>query len=259
MTPSSHQPMTDAQALAAVLAEDAVERSGEHPELDELTGYLADDLAPEAEARIQDHLVACRPCTARLLDLETLQPAAPRTPEGVADLALAAAWREQKTRIADLESTRRRQHTLHWVSAVAASFFVATLGLSVHVSQLRQTIAGLRAPAANVATVYLDGSATRSETEPEVLRVGADQRFAVLFVTPPRNPSFPQYEMEILDAAGSRVLQVSGLEPSEDYGNLRIGAPLERMPAGGYQVWLHGIDGDHREQLPMILLRVRYQ
>ncbi len=258
MTPTTHQAMTDTQALTAALAVDAGRRAGDHPQLDELADYLAGELAPETQARIRDHLVACRTCTTQLLDLESLSGLGPQTDDGVADLALAAAWREQKTRIADLEGAQQRQRTVRWVSAVAASFFVATIGLSVHVGQLRQTIAGLEAPTANVVTAYLEPSSTRSTTEPVTLTVSEGQRLAVFFLTPPTTPSFASYEVEVLDPAGSRVLLVSGLVLSE-LDNLRAGIPLERTPAGDYEVRLHGLDGGLREQLQAIELLVRYE
>lgn len=257
MTPSTHD-MTDAQALAAALAEDAGKRAGDHPQLEELSDYLAGELAPEVEARIQDHLVACRACTRKLLDLESLSAPESPTAEGVVDLALTAAWREQKTRIADFESARQRQHTLRWVSAVAASLFVATVGLSVHVSQLRRTIAGLEAPTANVVTAYLEPSTTRSTTDPVTLTVSEGQRLAVFFLTPPSAPAFASYEVEVLGVAGSRILQVSGLELSE-VDNLRLGVPLELTPAGDYEVRLHGLDGQRREPLQAFPLLVRYE
>ncbi len=258
MISSTDQSMTDTQALAAALAEDAAKHAGEHPELDELADYLAGSLAPETEARIQDHLVACRACTTKLLDLETLfQPDSPNT-NGVVDLAKAAGWREQKTRIADLENARGRQRTLRWASVIAASFFVATVGLSVHVSQLQQTIAGLRAPTANVVTAYLDDPTTRSTADAVKVQISDSQRLAVFFLTPPQTPPFDEYEVEVLDAAGTQVLQISRLEPSED-DNLRIAVPLELMPGGDYEVRLDGLNGERREQLQLIPLLLRYE
>ena len=94
---SSSQEMTDTQALAAVLAAHASARAGDHPELDQLAGYLAGSLAPEAEASIQDHLVTCRACTAQLLDLESLSATGPRVAAGVADLYLALAAKSSCT------------------------------------------------------------------------------------------------------------------------------------------------------------------
>ncbi len=244
MIPSTGEQMTDTEALAAVLAEDAATRAGEHPELDELAGYLARDLVPETEARIQDHLVACRPCTTKLLDLETLSRPGPETAEGVTDLATIAAWREQKSRIAELEAARRRQR---WVSAVAASFFVATIGLTAHVGQLRRTIAGLEAPELNPQTVYLDASALRSGGS-KTIELGPDTKSLTLSFTPATDESWTDYEVQILRTSGTEVWSGRGLELS-GYGSLDLRVPRALLPAGTYQVRLHGLEGDRREQL----------
>jgi len=66
------------------------------------------------------------------------------------------------------------------------------------------------------------------------------------------------YQVEVLDATGSRVMQSPGLGLSE-IDNLRFGFPLELMPAGDYEVRLHGLDGDRREQLQAISVRVLYE
>ncbi len=245
---SSSQEMTDTQALAAVLAAHARARAGDHPELDQLAGYLAGDLTLEAEASVQDHLVACRACTAQLLDLEALAPAGPRVVEGVADLALEAGWREQKTRVADVETARRRRRSLRWVSAVAASFFVATAGLSVHVGQLRQTVARLEAPEINAPVAYLDSAATRDSSGAVPVELAAGDRSVLLILTPPFGPEWPDYEVEVLTRTGSEVWSGRGFALS-DAGTFRLRMPRTWLPAGGYEVRLHGVDGDRREQL----------
>lgn len=252
---STNKAMTDAEALVAALAEEAAERAGDHPRLDELADYLAGDLDPEVEARIQDHLVACRTCTTQLLDLETLSQPDPQPADGVADLALAAAWREQKSRIGEIDGARRRQRTMRWVSAVAASFFVATVGLSVHVSQLRQTIAGLEAPEINPQVAYLDASATRSGADPVTVELGADDRSLLLTLTP-TGSVWPDYEVRVLSVSGTEVWDGRGFVPSE-FGTLRLRMPRALLPEGDYEVRLHGLDGDRRELLQTIELLVR--
>ncbi len=255
MISSTNETMTDAQALATALAEDAGKRAGGHPQLDELADYLAGDLAPETQARIQDHLVACRTCTTKLLDLETLSEPGPQPAEGVADLALAAAWREQKTRIADLEGARRHQRTMRWVSAVAASFFVATVGLSVHVTQLRQTIVGLEAPEVNPPVVYLDGSVLRGGAETETTELGAEDRSLILNITP-LTTEWTTFEVQVLSASGSEVWTGRGLDLT-DYGTLDLRMSRGVMPEGDCQVRLFGLDGDRRELLQETELAVR--
>ncbi len=255
MISSTDQPMTDTQALAAALAEDAAKRGGEHPRLDELADYLASSLAPEVATRVQDHLIACRSCTTKLLDLETLsKPDSPAT-DGVVDLAIAAGWREQKTRIADLEHARKRQRTLRWASAVAASFFVATLGLSVHVSQLRQTIVELRTPEVNPQVVYLDFGTTRNEAEAVIVKLAPEDRSLLLALTP-TGPRWPDYEVEVLNASGSQVWTGGGFIVS-DFGTLRLQMPRVLLPDGDYEVRLQGLDGERREQLQTARLSIQ--
>ena len=247
MTSSTHE-MTDTQALAAVLAANASARAGDHAELDQLAAYLAGDLAPEIEASVQDHLIACQACAAKLLDLEALAPTGPRIAEGVADLALEAGWREHKARIAEADATRRRQRTMRWVSAVAASFFVATVGLSVHVSQLRETMLGLQAPEINAPIAYLDAGATRNRAGAVAINFAPKDRSVLLSLTPPSGPEWPDYEVEIFTETGADVWSGRGFVIS-DSGTLRLRMPRTWLPAGGYEVRLHGVDGDQRKKL----------
>lgn len=257
MNPSTDQPMTDTQALTATLAADAAKHAGEHPELDQLADYLAGSLSPEKESRVQDHLVACRPCTTQLLDLETLSRPDSPAEEGVADLAKAAGWREQKTRVADLENARNRQRTLRWASAIAASFFVATVGLSVHVSQLRQTVAGLQAPEINPQIVHLDSAATRNEAKVQVVKLRPEDRSLLLALTP-TGPKWPEYVIEVLDGSGTQVWTGSGFALSE-FGTIRLQMPRALLPADDYEVRLQGLDGERREQLETFRVRIQDQ
>ncbi len=238
---STDEAMTDAQALAAVLAEDATARAGDHPQLDELADYLAEALAPETEARVRDHLVACRACAAKLLDLEPLSQPGTETAEGVADLAMAAGWREQKTRIAAFEAARSRRRTARWLTAVAAVFCVATLGLSARVTQLHQTIARLEVPEVNPKVAYLDSFTTRGdENAATTVELGPEDRTVLLILTPP--PGSGSWEIEVRSASGSEVWSGGGFELTEE-GTLRLAMPRALMPAGEYEVLLYGVNG----------------
>ncbi len=255
MSTTTNETMTDARALAATLAEVAGS-AGDHPRIDRLADYLTGDLAPGTEARIQDHLVACRDCSAQLLDLESLSEPSPQIAEGVADLATAAAWREQKTRIADHESSRRYRRTMRWVSAVAASFFVATIGLSAHVAQLRRTVTELSRPEVNLAVLYLDSEARTRGIESTKMVVRKDQDSAVLFLTP-AGEAFAEYEVEVLSAAGSQVWQSRDLQLS-DRDTLRFLLPLKTVPAAEYHLRLYGHEGDRRELLEEFSIHISH-
>lgn len=138
---------TDEQVFRAVLGELAWERAGEHPDHDALAGYLTGELDVETEARVNDHLVACRSCAATLLDMEPLAQPDTGVAEGVADLATAAAWRDLRHRVFDEESPAWPVVGRHWSTAVAA-LLVATLGLSVWVADLKQQVSELSRPLA---------------------------------------------------------------------------------------------------------------
>ncbi len=266
---STDEAMTDAQALAAVLAEDATARAGDHPQLYELADYLAEALAPETEARVRDHLVACRACASKLLDLEPLSEPGPETAEGVADLAVAAGWREHKSRIAALEAARSRRRTARWMSAVAAVFCVATLVLSDRLTQQgealarqeqtiarqEQTIARLDVPEVNPNVAYLDAFTTRGgENAATTVELGPEDRTVLLILTPPSGSG--PWEVEVRSAAGAEVWSGGGFELTDE-GTLRLGMPRALMPAGEYEVLLYDVDGGGREQLGAFPLYVR--
>ncbi len=247
---------TISRTLASALAEDAGKRAGDHPRLDQLADYLASELTPDVESRIQDHLVACRACSDQLLDLETLSEPDRQTAPGVADLALAAAWREQRARIAAVGVTRRRQRTMRLVSALAASFFIAAIGLSAQVSQLRRMVAELGRPEINLPIAYLDASATRGETPPITIERGESDRSLVLTLTPTGSQSWPEYGVEVLSDAGSKVWAGRGLVRN-DFGTLRLRMPRALLPTGDYEIRLDGLDGERRERLQTIPLLLR--
>ena len=233
----------DSQALIAMLAEDAASRVSDHPEVGELVDYLQDALPPGTEARVQDHLVDCRACTSTVLDLEPLMNPGPRTAEGVADLEVAAAWRELKARAGVEQAPLRRGFSQHWVTAVAASFFVATLGLSSWVAQLRGTVSELSAPQVNYEVLYFES--TRGFDE-GILQVPEGLHRLPVFVTGVDSGVFADYEVVVLDQAGSEVWSVGGLKPT-DLGSLRLEIPLQSLSPGAYGLRLYGRDGDQRD------------
>jgi hypothetical protein len=73
----------------------------DHPAPEKLSAYLANELSPEEDDAIQEHLTACTLCTGLLLDLQRFldPPEEDRPREGVADFESAAEWRELKGRM----------------------------------------------------------------------------------------------------------------------------------------------------------------
>jgi putative zinc finger protein len=97
----------------------------EHPSPEALTAYQADELSPEEDERIQEHLAQCRHCTEMLLELEEfLQP------EGVGEEPVAdfEAEADQRKLRPQMHGSKRRLTTY----AVAAVLFMAVFGLSIY-------------------------------------------------------------------------------------------------------------------------------
>lgn len=256
-------PMADSEVFRQVLIEDAKERAGEHPELDTLIEYLADELDPEAQDRVQEHLAGCRSCTQKLLDLEPLViPDA--IPEGVADLQLEAAWRDFQSRAQAPEPVSRSAFFPRWPAALAASLLVAVVGLSAWVNQLQRTtvdlrrqVAELSQPQVNPPIVYLD-EVTRSEPSGAVAELPSDQSFVLLIVIPSAPEAYSSFEALLTDSTGDEVWSGEGLELSEE-GTLRLRLPRDLLPAGDYQVVIRGVAGDQREKVIESSLRVLYR
>lgn len=246
---------SDSEVFRAVLIEDARARAGEHPELDALVDYLADALDSDSNERIRDHLVACPDCATAVLDLETLmQPDAPAQ-DRVADLGIESAWRALEPRLADsLEAEMSKAGAgahggSRWPMALAASLLVATVGLSVWVSQLLESkadlseqVAGLSAPQVNPPIVYLDG-VTRSEPGARVVTFSPQQPFALLIAIPSAPELFSSYEAVLTDSADTVVWSGNGLELSEE-STLRLWLPRVLLPEGDYEIRIRGLGVD---------------
>jgi hypothetical protein len=160
------RPPTDLEALTEVLAERAREGAGPEPEAGELLDYLEGRLRPEAEEAMQRRLVASPEATRKLLDLADLTEAGAaaggratgEAEEAPADLAVHAAWRDFRKRLPSGERTPSRGGTRHpWLVALAATLFVAVLGLGARVWQLERGAGpGAELLVANLETLELD-------------------------------------------------------------------------------------------------------
>ncbi len=245
---------SDVQVLNATLIEHARARAGEHPGTETLAAYLTDGLAADAEARVRDHLVGCRSCTAELLELETLaRPEVPR--EGVVDLATAAAWREVKSRLFTPRPAARPAARWQWPHAVAAAALLATVGLSGWVAQLRGSVAELSRPQSNLPLAYL-GEVVRSDGEETIEVPAGAARYAMIFNSPELG-DFERYEVRFFDTEGAPALHVDGLVLSDSL-TLRLGLARGNPPAGRYRVEVRGFDGERWQTVEEHWRRIVY-
>lgn len=222
--------MSDSKALTIVLAEEALERAGEAPEptAEELLDYLAGRLPPAAEKALQRQLVAHPELAEKLLDLEAFAEAGEKAGGGPSDLATHAGWRDfEARRTADGAPSRRPPL---WLSALAASLLVATLGLGFRVWELERQQGR---PIANLRSLEL-AAGSRAGVEPTVeLEPGAP--FQLVLEPGARCPA---YEAMIAGPGSGESRTVSGLA-RDDRGLLTLllpGAP------GTYRLTLYGCE-----------------
>ena len=224
------RPSTDAEALIAALAEQARKDAGEgpKPEAEELLDYLAGRLPPEDEQRI-GRLAAADPDTAgALLDLAELEAAGNTAGERPADLGARAGWRDLEKRLPS--AAPRSRHPPAWLSTIAASLLVSTLGLGSRVLQLQGE---LRRPVANLPSLDLI-SESRAGDEPVVeLPSGAPLR---LVLAPAERCA--GYSAELEGPRPGDRQTIPGLERDEQ-GRLDL---LLRLEPGSYGLRLYGCE-----------------
>lgn len=245
---------SDNEAFRETLIEEARGRAGDHPGVDSLVDYLGGSLDADSEERIRDHLVACPECASATLDLDSLMQPDEANREDVADLEIESAWRALAARIEP--DTRSREVAAarsaglpRWAVAVAASLLVATVGLSVWVSQLLEAraelsdrVAALSQPQVNPPIVYLD-AVTRSEPSGIETEIAPNQPFVLLIAIPSAPELFSSYEAAITDASDAVIWSGDGLVLNEE-GTLRLWLPRTLLPEGDYQVRIRGLGAD---------------
>ncbi len=239
---------TDFRASVATQVAAAWEESAAHPSVDRWIAYRGGAL-PEEERHLQQHLMGCRECVALVLDLEAFSRPQPTDRAGISEFEVAAAWRAVRSAI-DRDLKRERWHI---PATLAATFFVAALGLSTWtafehrtVAQLRRTLSELAQPQINVPIrdLYPD-TTTRSGSPRLATEVPAVARSFTLVLNLPEPQEFPAYQVEIFDSAGTAVWTGRGLEMSP-YGTFTLGLTHDFLPAGEHRVLLYGLDGDRR-------------
>jgi hypothetical protein len=233
---SSRRTPTDAEALAAVLAERAEEEAGlaggEEPGEDELLDYLEDRLAPEAEAALQRRLVASPEAAHKLLDLEDLlaagaaargeagdqaATAAEKSAEEPADFAMRAGWRDLRRRLPRRSGARSQFPPL--LTAIAATLLVAVVGLGTWVWELESERSG-GFVVGEVASLELGAASRSAEGEAVEIEPGDSLRLAIY-----AEERCPEYRVEV---SGPNT----GASPGPGRAETRTRGGLERDEFG---------------------------
>ncbi|MFY9822534.1 MAG: zf-HC2 domain-containing protein [Thermoanaerobaculia bacterium] len=131
--------ITDLDRLFARLSDESRGQDLDgHPAPEKLSAYQANELSPEEDAVIQEHLAHCTVCTELLLDLQRfLEPPSEDLPrEGVVDFETVAGWRELRGRMGGPESAEKEGSSWWTLGSrkrpyLLAAMFVLALGLSI--------------------------------------------------------------------------------------------------------------------------------
>lgn len=234
------------QAIRELTAE---ERRGltDHPTPNELVDYHAGDLTPEERERIQDHLTLCPACTQAVLDLDTFpDPQALRPDEQISDERITGEWKRFRERTGEIRQAPPRPiprpALVPW--ALAASLFLAVLGLTFEIGRLHLRMDALSQPRAGVEIVTLfprGENVERSGGGPEAIVPPPWADRLVLLLDAPAVRQLPSYEAAIQAEGGSEVWRGGGLNRSPE-GTLALEVPRRLMPAGAYRIRLFGTE-----------------
>jgi len=140
---------SDLDGMLGFLAEEGRQRNDpeEHPDPETLTAYQANELSPEEDERIQDHLAVCGHCTELLLDLEEFLQPEVVTEEAASDFEAAADWRRLRAAAEEAQKPGRPVHrdggdkrtlrSLRIFQALAAGLGTLVVGLVIHTARFR--------------------------------------------------------------------------------------------------------------------------
>jgi hypothetical protein len=235
---------------------DASPEPMDHPSPDQWIAYHRGELPAEEEARFQEHLVRCRDC----FDLAAAAAAfAPPDEEPGAgqEMDSAALWRLLRPQLDSSSdpppqnvreiSAGARRRPVWWSrlpTALAASFFVALVGLTAWNLRLQSALA----PTANVPIFEVS---TGERAAGQELTVPAGPR---MFVFHPAE-ELPVYRLVIHDAATGREVSSHELRLNQDLA-LTLYFPAGLRP-GRYRLELSdGSGGGAGKPLETQLLRV---
>jgi Putative zinc-finger len=225
----------------------------DHPSPDRWIAYHRGELAADEESRLQEHLARCRECF-DLAEAAAAFAQADEEPGAGREVDSAALWRLLRPQLgpsADnvraISAGPRRRSS--WEFRLAASFFVALVGLTAWSLHQRSALEALRAPRSN-APIFDFAAVERAPGEGE-LTVPTGPR---MFVFHP-DEELPVYRLAIRDAATGRELSSNELRPNQDLA-LTLYLP-EGLRPGRYRLELaDGSGGRAGKVLETHLLRV---
>ena len=194
-----------------------------HPSADRWLAYQRGELPANEEARLQEHLVRCRD------RFDLAEGAAAFAAPDMAPEEIAAGPR------------RRPPRRFSLPTALAASFFVALVGLSVWSLHQRSLLEALRAPRPDVRFLELAGGERSTPAAAEKILVTSTGPWVLVF-----HPAdeLPVYRLTLRDAVTGEALGSYELRPDQDLA-LTLQLP-EGLRPGRYRLELADGSGGER-------------
>lgn len=222
-----------------------------HPAPERLSAYLANELSPEEDDAVQEHLAHCTLCTELLLDLQRfLDPPWEDLPrEGLVDFETVAEWRELRGRMGEAggktegvplrraEPFRRVFGSLKVAYGLAAVLAVFLGWTSYRMVSFEEE---LSTPITDLQTTTIEaqgtkrGGPTSAELQPHKL----GQIFA--FEIFPDRP-YTRYRLDFRDGHGQVLRSLVGTQDAD--GKISMFLPRRFVAPGFYKVEVLGLEG----------------
>ena len=179
----------------------------DHPSPDQWIAYQRGELSADEETRLQEHLVRCRDC----FDLATAAAAFAQPdgePDAAQEMETAALWRLLRPQLDPpaqnvrqiTESPRRPSRRFSLPTKLAATFFVALIGMAAWNLQMRSALKASQAPQANAPIFDFAPVERASAGQERTLPAGPQ----MLVFHPDPSEQLPVYRLTIRDAVTGR-------------------------------------------------------
>ena len=247
-------------ATQAVMASKR-DASGWHPSPDELLGYHHDRLTPAEIERLREHLAVCPSCTRAVLDMDSFPDVEPAAPEfRVTPEEIARGWSRFRLRLPSPD-TRQPWWRLFFTSvrfaqATAATLLLTVVGLAVlSRSPFSQERLSPRLNVALAELVPVTDASERTDAGP-LVRLPETAAGVVLTLVLVDARTFTAYEVDISGEPSAPLWTSRDLQRAPE-GHFTLEIPRGFLPAGPYQIRLHGLEDDRRVLLATYRLSLK--